>query len=354
MIRPNLLSILATVVLAGVTASPITTLAPTSPESITLASPATLSPLLTPLSPLHASGPGGPVGPSSAYPLPLEVTYSRVAHPRAYPSDDDASDVLSTSSSLPTQVLPSSSVLVGSTTNVVPFTGIYPHLRYQPSIALNGPIVQDNTPFSPYFGNSGYDYSLGSLGGLGGLGGLGVFDGLTSLDDHSGFGLYKRQLGGGSPLGAGLGGAPLGPTIGGGFGSGFGGPLGGGGPIGGGGPVGAGFGGGPIVGPTNNFASAPSGTVTDTLIKPLVSITPHALEPVPVPVSTPYNYPVPVGVPTPVPTSVGTGFGRGKFGGFDDFSGFGGFGFGGFDRFGFGFDDGFDDCGFDDFDFFDF
>ncbi|KAF9318570.1 hypothetical protein BG003_011007 [Podila horticola] len=237
---------------------------------------------------------------------------------------DVASDLLSAS---PPQVLPSSSVLVGSTTNVVPVTGVYPHLQYQPSIELNGPIVQDYTPLSPYFGNGYSTYGLGSLG-------LG-----------SGPGRYKRQMGG-SPLGSGPGSAPLGPTIGGGFG-------GAGGPIGGGrGPMG----GGPLVGPTSNFAGAPSGTVTDTLIKPLVSITPHALEPVPYPVSTFYDYPVPVGVPAPVPTPVATGFG-GKFG-FDDFGcsgrfGCDDFGFGGFDRFGFdGF--GFDGFGFDDFDNFDF
>ncbi|KAG0361620.1 hypothetical protein BG005_007767 [Podila minutissima] len=207
---------------------------------------------------------------------------------------DVASDLLSTSSP---QVLPSGSVLVGSTTNVVPFTGIYPHLNYQPLFELNGPIVQDYTPFSPYFGNDIYGgYDLGSLGG-------------------SGLGLLKRQLGG-SLFGAG--------------------------------PMGAVGGGGPLVGPTNNFAGAPSSIVTDTLIKPLVSITPHALEPVPYPVSTFYDYPVPVGVPAPVPTPFATGFGRGKFG-------CGGFGFGGFDDCGFdSFGFGFDGFGFGDFDIFDF
>ncbi|KAG0347054.1 hypothetical protein BG004_000220 [Podila humilis] len=284
----------------------------------------------------------------------------------------------------PQVVVPSESVLVGSNTDVVPVTNVLPHLFYQPSIALQGPIVQDFTPYGTWYTYDGFPSSSGGGGGGGGGGGdgggvmddgigpvygggaynslgrLGFLAGSYNTDNLGlgdvvvGAGLFKRQMGGGPPgppssglMGAGPGGAPLGPSIGG--------ILGGGGsrPMGRMGGVGGGGGGGPIVGPTNNFAGTPSGTVTDTLIKPLVSITPHALEPVPVPVSTPYDYPVPVGVPAPVPIPFPVGsskFGGGCFPGSPGCGGGFGFGGGGFNHgggHGCGFDndcDIFDDC----------
>ncbi|KAF9581997.1 hypothetical protein BGW38_000795 [Lunasporangiospora selenospora] len=63
----------------------------------------------------------------------------------------------------------------------------------------------------------------------------------------------------------------------------------------------------------------PTGIVTDTLIQPLITIQPHAIEPFPVPVSSPYTVPVPfsVGVPYPVRQGwdwSGSGFGDSHWG----------------------------------------
>ncbi|KAF9896443.1 hypothetical protein BX616_007438 [Lobosporangium transversale] len=67
---------------------------------------------------------------------------------------------------------------------------------------------------------------------------------------------------------------------------------------------------GPASGPDPAGVIGSSSSVSvDTLIKPIVTVQPHALQPVAVPVSQPYNYPVPVGVP--VPWSCGTKAGAG-------------------------------------------
>lgn len=142
----------------------------------------------------------------------------------------------------PDQVVPSQTAQLTSETDVVPITGVYPKLTFQPAIQLYNPLVNN---FQTYGVGPAYTNGFAGRGGLG----------LASFK--------KRQLGG----------MPMGPS----------------------GPVG-----GPGGSPPTTVNGAPTDVSTDTLIQPIVNIQPHALQPVPVPVSQPYDYPVPVGVSVPV------------------------------------------------------
>lgn len=236
---------------------------------------------------------------------------SAVLGPAATAGDADPGDLsgVNVAGDVPvasSQALPQQSVQLGSETDIVPVTGVYPQVVYQPAIQIYDPDVSD---FQTYGGRGGVygGCSNGMYGGsVGGLGNDAVDMGDLAPSGVVGpdGGLYKRQLG---PLGGGIVGGPAGPL---GVGAaGFGGP---------GGP-GAG-------GPPSSIVGALSGISTNTVIQPIVSIQPHAYQPVPILVSQPYNYPVPVGVSVPA-----FPFGRSCRRG----------------RHGFGFGDDFD-CGFDD------
>ncbi|KAG0303789.1 hypothetical protein BGZ98_006292 [Dissophora globulifera] len=56
---------------------------------------------------------------------------------------------------------------------------------------------------------------------------------------------------------------------------------------------------GRVIGGTTKIVGSPSDISADTVILPIVKIKPHALQPVPVPVSKAYSVPVPVGVSVP-------------------------------------------------------
>ncbi|KAG0288657.1 hypothetical protein BGZ96_007574 [Linnemannia gamsii] len=161
------------------------------------------------------------------------------------------------------QFVPSQTVHLSSQTEIVPTTGVFPNLIFQPAIQLYDPLVNNFQTYGvgPAFTNS---YAVGRLGG----GGLG----LASFE--------KRQIG------------PMGPP----------------GPVS---PALGGFGpGGPMGSPPTIVNGAPADVSTDQLIRPIVNIQPHALQPVPVPVGTPYDYPVPVGVSVPVGPVGGGGWGK--------------------------------------------
>ncbi|KAF9155694.1 hypothetical protein BG015_008925 [Linnemannia schmuckeri] len=142
----------------------------------------------------------------------------------------------------PDQVVPSQAVQLTSETDVVPTTRVHPNLIFQPAIQLYDPLVNN---FQTYGVGPAYSRGFAGRGELG----------LASLK--------KRQLGGGPMNPVGLVGGPGGP-------------------------------------PPTIVNGAPTDVSTDTLIRPIVNIQPHALQPVPVPVSQPYDYPVPVGVSVPV------------------------------------------------------
>ncbi|KAG0045783.1 hypothetical protein BGZ83_008995 [Gryganskiella cystojenkinii] len=218
--------------------------------------------------------------------------------PSSFGADVDGFDLSSTTDSvIPTvssQVIPQQEVDLGSQTNILPVTGVYPQVLYQPAIQIADPIINDLQTYGGYGG--GY----GSYGGYGGPYGDDVYGGHGTLDvgiASSGIdgSLMKRQLGSGT-VSTGAGG-PLGP-----------------------GPLGVPGGPGSTI---TNVAGTPNTMSTDTLIQPIVSIQPHAYQPVPVPVSQPYDYPVPVGVSVPLaPAPIFPFDGRGRFDhrhrGFDD------------------------------------
>ncbi|KAF9185528.1 hypothetical protein BGZ51_000606 [Haplosporangium sp. Z 767] len=194
----------------------------------------------------------------------------------------------------PIEVVPQQSVDVVSETNIVPITGVFPQLAYQPIIDVFDPIVNDYQTFggldfggsaigSPILGgavmgdpNLGLSFGDPSLEMLG-LGSARFLD----FDAAPGGMLRKRQLvppplSGFSPSGA-----PSGP-----------------------------FPPGPVNTPVpQSIVGAPSGIALDTLIQPVVSVQPHALQPIPFPVSEPYNYPVPVSVSVPWDDGFKWGFG---------------------------------------------
>ncbi|KAG0370221.1 hypothetical protein BGZ54_007232 [Gamsiella multidivaricata] len=179
-----------------------------------------------------------------------------------------ADNVPSASSPIPTvasQVLPKQSISLGSETNIIPTTGVFPNLVFQPAIQLYDPIVSD---FQTY----GMNVLGGPNGPLGGPA-SGLVESAPGFEAPAEFlpgtigSLAKRQL------------VPTIPAV----------P----------GPAGR------SASPPNIISGAPNDISTDTLIQPIVNIQPHALQPVPVPVSTPYNVPVPVGVPV---SSPGAGF----------------------------------------------
>ncbi|KAG0208935.1 hypothetical protein BGX33_005973 [Mortierella sp. NVP41] len=183
----------------------------------------------------------------------------------------------------PTQTVPTQTVHLASETEVTPTTGVFPNLIFQPAIQLYDPLVNNYQTYGagPAY-TSGYaGGSAGDAGGGGGGLGLASFQKLQ-LAHGSGLASFKKRQLAGDPR-------PMGPQ--GPGGAGFGGP---GGPEGPGGPGGPG-------GPYSTIVNgAPTDVSTDTLIRPIVNIQPHALTPIPVPVSAPYEYPVPVGVSVPV------------------------------------------------------
>ncbi|KAF9922297.1 hypothetical protein FBU30_007607 [Linnemannia zychae] len=154
-------------------------------------------------------------------------------------------------------VVPSQTVQLASETDVVPITGVYPNLIFQPAIQLYDPLINDFQTFGtgPIYTNGYADFGRSS----------------STL-------LKKRQL----PPQNGPLDSLLRPGIA--FEAGYGPDL---------------IGRHPMNPPTI-VNSDPVDVSTDTLIQPIVNIQPHALEPVPVPVSTLYNYPVPVGVSVPL------------------------------------------------------
>ncbi|KAI1309738.1 hypothetical protein EDD11_003990 [Mortierella claussenii] len=212
------------------------------------------------------------------------------------------------------QMIPQQDITVGSQTDVVPTTGVFPNLIFRPHIQLYDPLVNnyhmDRSDYHEGYDNGndyGNDYGNGSYGndnysggeeygfdnGYGGSGSgghileSGGYDAGESdvLNTFSGSGsqmtmMTKRQL----SL------VPPGPG-------------------------------------SPGFVGKPSGMTTETLIKPIVRIQPHSLQPVPVPVSQAYPVPVPVGVSVPYSSGVGTcGFEGAGFG--DDWAAGGGWGAG--------------------------
>ncbi|KAF9435745.1 hypothetical protein BGZ76_005608 [Entomortierella beljakovae] len=140
-----------------------------------------------------------------------------------------------------TQVIPQQDIQIGSQTDVNPITGVYPNVIYQPNIQLYNPLVstyQSETPYDYYGNDYGNDYGYGDYP-----------DDMLPLTSGPGIAINKRQ-------------APIIP-------------------------------GDSLVGPLD----ALNDITTNTLIKPIISIQPHALKPVPVPVSRPYTVPVPIGIP---------------------------------------------------------
>lgn len=203
-------------------------------------------------------------------------------------------------SPFPPHVLPQQDVHIGSETDVVPTTGVFPKLIFQPAIQLFDPLV------------SSYP-SFGSIMTTG-IQGSGLFPNADPSMGAAGVTPFMGMLPGG---GGGIASQPLPPSL----------P----GAMGGGGPpvgmfkkrqLGSGLGGVPpgspsAVGTSREIVGTPSGVSTDMLIQPIVTIQPHALQPVPVPVSQPYSYPVPVTVPAPWFGSQcdGAGCGTCKWGG---------------------------------------
>ncbi|KAG0259310.1 hypothetical protein BG011_002731 [Mortierella polycephala] len=199
----------------------------------------------------------------------------------------------------PTEVVPQQSVDVVSETNIAPVTGVFPQLTYQPNIDVFNPIVNDYQAFGglgfggPAIGGPVIGSPIFGGAAMGGPSfGLGFGDPSIEMLDLRGapfldFGaapggmLRKRQL--------------VAP------------PLSGFSPAGAlGGPFSLGSAGIPVP---QGIAGAPGGITLDTLIQPIVSVQPHAFQPVPVPVSEPYNYPVPVGVSVPTGDGYKWGFG---------------------------------------------
>ncbi|KAF8978999.1 hypothetical protein BGZ46_005936 [Entomortierella lignicola] len=160
-------------------------------------------------------------------------------------SDLSSSDVIPPSSAIAsgsTQVIPQQNVQIGSETGVYPVTGVYPSLIYQPAVQLYNPLVnnyQSSDPYDPFNnGGNGFDSSYP------GDTPLGVNPDPASL-------INKRQV-------------SVGPNA-----------------------------------QSGGVVGTPSDVSTNTLIEPIVTIQPHAFQPVPVPVSQPYTVPVPVGVSVP-------------------------------------------------------
>lgn len=218
------------------------------------------------------------------------------------------------------QVVPQQDIQIGSETDVLPTTGVFPKLIFQPAIQLFDPFVTRFPSFgsilngafpgagTPLIGDPFMNLGMpgpaipmmnsfgGSMPPMGEAPlAAGPGPGPVGLPGAAGPGPGLAGVPGAAPLGPMFRKRQLDPTLGG--------PL-----TGCSGTTGAGLG---IVG-------TPSGIATDTLIQPIVTIQPHALQPVGVPVSQPYSYPVPVSVPSPwfgTPSpACGTGCATSKWG----------------------------------------
>ncbi|KAK3825369.1 MAG: hypothetical protein J3Q66DRAFT_436460 [Benniella sp.] len=240
---------------------------------------------VTPTDPASAFA-SPPMDPASAFaspPMDPSALASGVNLPPSPPMngpDLGAGPLPSSPSPSMPQILPQQDIQIASETNVVPTTGVFPKLIFQPAIQLFDPLVSSYPSFGsimatgiqgsgllpnpgPFMGAAGAVPFMGMLPGGDGGGGGGGIAAQSPLPSPGAVG------GGGSPVGmfkkrqleSGLGGVAAGSI----------------------GATGAGRG---IVG-------TPSGISTDMLIQPIVTIQPHALQPVPVPVSQPYSYPVP-------------------------------------------------------------
>ncbi|KAF9359562.1 hypothetical protein BGX34_008280 [Mortierella sp. NVP85] len=258
---------------------------------------------VTPMDPASAFA-APPMDPASAFASPpmgpsaLASGVNLPPSPLMNSPDLGAGPLPSSPSPLPPtpQILPQQDIQIASETNVVPTTGVFPQLIFQPAIQLFDPLVSSYPSFGSIMATG--------IQGSGLLSNAGPFMGAAGAAPFMGM-----LPGGGGGIAAQ---PPLPPGV-----------VGGGGP-----PVGmfkkrqleSGLGGvaaGSIgaTGAGRGIVGTPSGISTDMLIQPIVTIQPHALQPVPVPVSQPYSYPVPVSTPSPWFGSRRDGAGACKWGG---------------------------------------